>query len=193
LRANPGNASARNLYARFLVSRGNAARAIEILEAGVQFDTDDRRLRHQLANALALEGRPADEVIAQFRLSVQSLTHHWLNAFDLAVYLYLMGREDEARSVFEDLRALDLDVREKRRMRANPLFADRFDLQREGTLVNLRDTYGFIRLRGSSLDVYLDRYHVGPDVDSRLEQGITVGFRLRFSLHGPLATSVIIR
>src|SRR6266545_4824640 len=55
--------------------------------------------------------------------------------------------------------------------RALPAFAPHIDLQRLGTIVSLRDAYGFLRVEGHPFEVYLDRYHVTPQLDARLVEG----------------------
>ncbi len=192
LRLSATNIPARHLFARFLIDRERPKEAIEILEAGLDYDSEDLRLRHTLAIAFAADDRNAELVVGQFRLATQSLIHHWPATFDLAVYLYLQGREREAKELFQELSELELDRWETLRPRALPAFAPHIDLQRLGTIVSLRDAYGFLRVEGHPFEVYLDRYHVTPQLDARLVEGQKLKFRLAFNLRGPTARDVTI-
>jgi tetratricopeptide (TPR) repeat protein len=190
LRANPNNQSARQLYARFLLDRGDSGTAEQLLEDGLRLNSDDLRLRHLLAVAMATAGKHSELVIQQFRLAVNSLILHWSAQFDLGVYLYTIGREREAKEVFDELSRIDLDTYEKRRIRVLPAFTKGLDLERVGRIVTLRDWYGFVRIHGHPVDVYLDRYHVSAQLDARLAEGIQIRFRVGFTLSGPTARDV---
>ncbi|MDP2675313.1 MAG: SIR2 family protein [Dehalococcoidia bacterium] len=187
LNSRPDNTAARHLFARFLIDRDRSAEAIEVLENGIQYDGDDRRLRHSLAVALALAGKPREEVVAQFRLAVHTVPRHWSAAFDLAVYLYLVGAEAEAREIFDDLRDVELDRWETMRVRV--AFTKEAPA-REGRIVTLHESYGFIQVDGHALDVYLDCYRLDPDVSAQLAVGRRVRFAVGFNLLGPVARGV---
>jgi tetratricopeptide (TPR) repeat protein len=190
LREGPLNGAARHLYARFLIDRQRPEDAVTVLEQGLDWDSEDRRLRHSLAVAYALTGRSMEQVLNQFRLASTSLIIHWPAAFDMAVYLYLQGREQEASAVFRDLKELELDQWDKRRIRPIPAFPGGEDLHRQGRVVQIRDTFGFIEIPGHPEWVYIDRYWVSPTLDPQLKIGKIVDFQVVFNLMGPVARTI---
>lgn len=132
LQTNPANNAARYVYGRFLLRKNRTTEALIVLQTGLDLDTDDQRLRH--LKGLALEGvdAPQEAVLAKLRAAAGPNMRNWQAGFDMAVYLYIKGLEIEAGDAFSELRSLELDDREKRRIRPLPSFCDAADLNGTG-------------------------------------------------------------
>jgi len=190
LALNFGNVSARNLYADFLIRQDRYDDAICLLRDGMEFDTDDGRLKHKLALAYAGSGAKQEDVLVSFSRAAQTLPAQWPAYLDMAIYLYLSGRERDAMEIFERLREVQIDRAEMRRFRNIRALSRGVSMERTGVLVFLRQESGYIRSENSSTDVYLDRYHVRPEIDTSLEVGARVEYELGFNMFGPTARHV---
>ena len=187
---NPSNGSARYGYGRFLLRQGRTRELITILQEGLDFNSDDMKLRHLKGIALACVDAPRDTVITELRAAAGANMRNWQAGYDLAAYLYMKGEEIQADDVFSSLKELELEDREKRRPRPLPQFCDPTTMSVSGRITTLRDTYGFIKRADHPLDVYLNRYVIDKIVDAELNHGSRIAFDIRLSLHGPVATSV---
>ena len=133
---------------------------------------------------------PQDTVIAELRVEAGANLRNWLAGFDLAAYLYVKGEEIRADDVFSSLKLLELGDWEKRRPRQFPPFVENTPLKGSGRISVIHETCCFIKRADHPLDIYLIRHFVENVVDSELNYGTLVDFDIRFSLEGPLATSV---
>ena len=192
LRADARNSHARILYSRYLQRSGRYGDSELQLDEGLSLDKDDRRLRQAYAEVLAARGRARDEVEAQYRLATGHQYQNWNAAFEFAVYLFWTSREEEAANIFRTLEERGFDQRELRRVRRRPLFWQNAE-KISGSVVLLRDTFGFIRRTNHSVDIYFNRYYLEDDTDMRLTNGVEVEFEMGFTLRGPRATNIRIR
>ena len=186
----PSNASARYAYGRFLLRQHRTTDLLTVLQIGLDLDSDDQKLRHLKGVALACVDAPRDTVLIELRAAAGPNMRNWQAGFDLAVYLYVKGEETQADSVFSSLKELELEDREKKRLRTLPPFCDVTTLNGSGRINALLDTYGFIKRADHPLDLYLNRHFVDKNVDAELNYGTLVAFDIRLSLQGPVATSV---
>ena len=187
---NPSNGSARYGYGRFLLRQERTTELITILQEGLDIDSDDMKLRHLKGIALACVDAPRDAVVTELKAAAGPNMRNWQAGLDLAVYLYIKGQELQADEVFSSLKELELEDREKRRLRRLPQFCDLTTMSGNGRITTLMDTYGFIGRADHPLDVYLNRYSIDAMVDAELNYGSQVTFDIRFSLFGPVARSV---
>ena len=187
---NSSNRSARYVYGRFLLRQERTTELFTVLQEGLDLDSDDQKLRHLKGIALACVDAPRDAVTTELRAAAGPNMRNWQAGFDLAVYLYIKGEETQADTVFSSLTGLELEDREKRRLRPLPQFCDVTTMKGSGRIKAIRDTYGFIGRAEHRLDLYLNRYFVDKNVDAELNYGSEVAFNIRLSLQGPVATSV---
>ena len=190
LTENPSNGTARNGYGRFLLRQNRTRELLTNLQEGLDIDPDDTRLRHLKGIALACEDASPEAVTSELKAAAGPNMRNWRAGLDLAVYLYIKGQESQANDVFSLLKELELEEREKRRPRRPAQFCDKSALSGIGRINTLTDSFGFISRADHPLGVYLNRNFIDAMVDTELNHGSRVTFELRFSLFGPVATSV---
>ena len=172
-------------YARFLLRHRGAEAAIAALNEGLNLVPADGKLNYDLARVLETHDSSREsEILRAYEYAVGDPATGFTPKLDLAIYLDLRGRPDDAEEHFVELRTLNLPYRLKSQPR-------RWLTNDEGVRRAFDAEVVEVYARSAYVDVvgFRDRVFIGPD-----ELGTTYGRRARVRVHvyynafGPRAT-----
>jgi cold shock CspA family protein len=117
---------------------------------------------------------------------------HALDArFFHACYLFWVGKIEESRNLFEEIRTRSSSDYRKRPNPEEGLI-DQFIAQQTGSVASVRDDYFFIQSGCYPKQIFAHMSALSGIEISELTSGKQVRFRVRFNRRGPVASSVVV-
>ncbi len=180
--------------AKYYESIADLPRAIEIISDALDNNSNNHKLRYQMAMLLKAKGdADVDTMLYHLR---RSFTPSDRNAYDprfwYAFYAFISGDNDkksESKTIFSLLREAYIPFEVKNKIRvywiengSEKIFA--------GSMSRKEDSYGFVIRDGLGDDIFVHRNHVSENMWSLLSIGKRISFKIGFNFSGPVAVDI---
>jgi cold shock CspA family protein len=178
--------------AQVQASGGEVEGSIDTLHAGLQRFPSDKQLHLELALRLVEHNRTTSPEIEGHFGASYGVGDHALDArFFHACYLFWVGKIEESRNLFEEIRTRSSSDYRKRPNPEEGLI-DQFIAQQTGSVASVRDDYFFIQSGCYPKQIFAHMSALSGIDISELTSGKQVRFRVRFNRRGPVASSVVV-
>jgi tetratricopeptide (TPR) repeat protein len=167
--------------------RGAPNQAVTVLRKAIDANSNKKQLHYAYAKILLnTPGASADELEYELRRAYSPGDKNYDTQVLHARQLYVNGRLDDSRAIFDSLSSARVPFRLKREARY-PLTETY-----HGEVWRVEAAYCFVRRDGLSDMIYCSQDNEHADTWRRLIPGRRVTFNIAFNMRGPVAINVVV-
>lgn len=191
---NPKSELVARRYARVLTAKGEHGQAVGVLRRAIEHSPGSFALNFDIAQAIRASEPDADTsksdlLLYYFQRSFSKGDRNYEAQFWYARQLCIVGKQAQARQIFETLRHAPVAYEQKRKVRGLLRSADRSLRTIYGVVYKVAQSYGFIRADLASIETYFD-FSKETEILEAVQKDDRVSFNLGFSLFGACAENV---